>query len=99
MSYTVRFDRGNRWWTCSVFRLGANGLVTGAAVASGNGPTRDEARAAALAASDDAAIRAALTSSDSTRPYWVQGAVGEQLEAQRKAAASEPTARKRAARK
>ena len=95
MSYTVRFDRGNRGWTCSVFQLGADGLVAGAAVATGAGPTKDAARDAAIALTEDAAIRAALTGSDNTRPYWVQGPVGEQQEAHRKAAATEATARKR----
>ena len=40
-------------------------------------------------------IRAALTSSDSTRAYWVQGALGAQQEAQRTAAANEGPAKKR----
>jgi hypothetical protein len=95
MSYTVRFDRGNRWWTCSVFQLGADGVISGSAVATGTGHTKDEARDAAMASTADAAIRAALASSDNTRPYWVQGALGEGKEAQRKAAADEATARKR----
>ncbi len=95
--YTVRFNRGNRAWTCSVFRLGADGTAAGPSVADGSGHTKDEARDVALALAEDPLIRAALANSDNTRPYWVQGAFGEQQEAQRKAAATQsqgPTKRR-----
>ena len=95
MSYTVKFNRGNRGWACSVFRLGADGLVASPSVATGTGQTKDEARDGALTQTEDTAIRAALTSSDSTRAYWVQGALGAQQEAQRTAAANEGPAKKR----
>jgi hypothetical protein len=75
--------------------VGTDGRLEVPSVATGTGPTRDAARDAALALTEDAAIRAALASSDSTRPYWVQGALGQQQEAQRKAAALEAPARRR----
>src|SRR6186997_432552 len=77
MSYTVRFDRGNRGWTCSVFSLDGNGLKHGPTVATGTGNTQDAAREAALMATSDAGIRAALSGADPSRPHWVQGAIGE----------------------
>ena len=92
MSYTVRFERGNRGWTCSVFQLGADGTTSGPSVASGTGTTRDNAQDSALAQAGDPDIRAALASSDSTRPHWVQGAAGEQHEAQRRTAAAREAA-------
>ena len=95
MDYTVRFNRGNRGWTCSVFRLGTDGTAVGSAVATGAGQTKDDARDMALSLASDPGIRAALASSDHTRPYWVQGALGEKLEAQRKAASGQTTARRR----
>jgi hypothetical protein len=95
MSYTVRFDRGNRGWTCSVFRLEADGVIAGPSVASGTGLTKDAARDATLAVTEDAGIRVALTSLDIARPYWVQGALGEQREAQRLAEINEAPGRKR----
>ena len=95
--YTVRFDRGNRAWTCSVFQLGTGGLAVGPSVATGTGPTRDAARDDALALSSDPVIRAALAGSDNTRPYWMQGALGEKQEAERKAASTPSPARKRRA--
>lgn len=93
--YSVRFERGNRAWTCSVFQLGADQKSIGPSVASGTGQTRDDARDSALAAAADPAIRAALASSDQTRPYWTQGALGETCEAERKAAAVQGTGKKR----
>lgn len=77
MDYTVRFDRGNRGWTCSVFPLDANGLKAGDTVVTGAGQTQDAAKAAALTAATDDAVRAALTRADHTRPHWVQGAPGK----------------------
>ena len=94
-NYTVRFNRGNRGWACDVFPLGTDGMAAGPSVATGTGSTKDAAKEMALALASDPAIRAALANSDHTRPYWVQGAQGEQLEAQRKATASQGTARKR----
>jgi hypothetical protein len=91
----VRFNRGNRGWSCDVYALATDGTAAGPSVATGTGSTRDAAKEMALALADDPAIRAALASSDHRRPYWVQGALGEQLEAQRKTAASQATARKR----
>jgi hypothetical protein len=74
MNYTIRFDRGNRAWTCSVFQLGLNGQTSGPALVSGSGPTRDDAKNAAVALASDPAIRAALEGSDNRRPYWLQDA-------------------------
>ena len=72
MSYTVRFDRGNRGWTCSVFALDGNGKKAGETVASGTGTTQDAAKEAALNTTSHDAIRAALTAADPTRPHWLQ---------------------------
>jgi hypothetical protein len=72
MSYTVRFDRGNRGWTCSVFALDGNGMKSGETVASGTGTTQDAAKEAALNATSHDAIRAALTAADPGRPHWLQ---------------------------
>jgi hypothetical protein len=88
-NYTVRFDRGNRGWTCSVFAVDAAGTKAGRSVASGTGDTQQSARANALLSVSDENIRAALTSADPGRPHWVQGAVGEKREADRQAAAAE----------
>ena len=93
--YSVRFDRGNRAWTCSVFQLGADEKAVGAAVATGTGSSRDEARDSALALATDPAIRAALAGSDQSRPYWTQGAIGEKREAERKSAVAPTAGRKR----
>ncbi len=84
--YTVRFERGNRGWTCSVFSVGPNGMATGSALASGTGTTKDTARDMALSLASDPAVRIALANADHRRPYWIQGAIGEKQEAQRKAA-------------
>ena len=94
-NYTVRFNRGNRGWTCDVFPLGTDGMAAGPSVATGTGTTKDNAKEMALALASDPAIRAALANSDHTRPYWVQGPLGERLEAQRKAAVDHSPARKR----
>ena len=94
MSYTVRFDRGNRGWTCSVFSLDGNGLKHGPTVATGTGTTQDAAKEAALMATSDAGIRAALSGADPSRPHWVQGAVGEKQEEARKAAAFDARGRR-----
>lgn len=71
MSYTVKFNGGNRGWTCSVFRLGADGLVASPSVATGTGQTKDEARDGALTQTEDTAIRAALTSNIEGDPFAV----------------------------
>jgi hypothetical protein len=94
-NYTVRFNRGNRGWACDVYVLSADGTTSGPSVATGTGSTRDAAKANALALAGDPAIRAALTNADHRRPHWVQGPLGEQLEAQRKATATQGTPRKR----
>jgi len=94
-NYTVRFERGHRGWTCAVFSLGSDGRAAGSAVGSGTGATQDAAREAALALAVDPAIRAALATADHRRPYWIQGALGEKLESQRKAAAAQSSAAKR----
>jgi hypothetical protein len=86
-NYSVRFDRGNRGWTCSVFAVDATGMKAGPSLASGVGNTQQAAKDDALSLATDAGIRAALTSADPRRPHWVQGAAGEQREAERKAAA------------
>jgi hypothetical protein len=86
-NYSVRFDRGNRVWTCCVFVVDAAGMKTGRSVASGIGHTQQSAKADALLSTSDEGIRAALTSADPGRPHWVQGAEGERREAERKAAA------------
>ncbi len=93
--YSVRFERGNRAWTCSVFQLGADEKSVGAAVATGTGQSRNEARDAALALATDPEIRAALAGSDQSRPYWTQGALGEKREAERKSAAVPGVGKKR----
>ena len=85
--YSVRFDRGNRGWTCSVFAVDAAGTRAERSVASGTGTTQQAAKDDALAQTRDEEIRSALASADPTRPYWVQGFVGEMREAERKAAA------------
>ena len=86
MSYTVRFDRDNRGWTCSVFSLDGNGAKSGASLATGTGVTQDAAKTAALTATSDAAVRAALTAADPARPYWLQGGLQERHEAAMRAA-------------
>ena len=98
LTYTVRFDRGNRGWTCSVFALDASGVKAGATVASGSGNTQQAARADALALASDPGIRAALASADPSRPHWVQGVAGEKQEAERKAAATQTVRRVRSER-
>jgi hypothetical protein len=94
-TYTVRFERGNRDWTCSVFEASADGRTVGAALVSGSGTTKDRAKDQALTLTHDPALRAALASADHSRPYWVQGALGQQQEAQRKAAAHQAAATRR----
>jgi hypothetical protein len=74
-------------------------MKTGGAVATGTGTTQEAAREAALTATSDDAVRAALIGADPTRPHWVQGAVGEKREAARKAAASERQGSTRAERR
>jgi hypothetical protein len=97
-NYTVRFDRGNRGWTCSVFALDASGVKAGRTLASGTGHTQQAAKEDALATASAPEIRAALTGADHRRPHWVQGAAGERQEAERKAAASEKRGATRSAR-
>jgi hypothetical protein len=89
MSYTVRFDRGNRGWTCSVFQLDGNGLKAGGTVASGTGQTRDAAKEAALIGTSDEAVRAALADADPRRPHWAQGPLAATLGAAPKTATRE----------
>lgn len=88
MNYTVRFDRGNRGWTCSVYPMDGSGFKAGTAVAAGSGTTQQAAKEDALSLSVDLEIRAALKNADPTRPHWVQGAAGEKREAERRAEAS-----------
>jgi hypothetical protein len=88
MNYTVRFDRGNRGWTCSVYTLDANGVKAGAAVATGSGNTQDAAKGEALSLAVDVGIRIALKNADPRRPHWMQGGKGEQIDADRRAEAS-----------
>jgi len=95
IDYTVRFSRGNRGWTCSVFPLGADGRIAGGSVTEGTGHTKDDAKAAALGLTNDATIRAVLAGSDSRTPYWVQGRLGEEQERLRHAAPRETTTRRR----
>jgi hypothetical protein len=98
-NYSVRFDRGNRGWTCSVFAIDATtGMKAGASLATGTGATQQAAKEDALSSVSDAGIRAALTSADPSRPHWVQGAAGEQREAERKAAAGSSGRRTRTVR-
>ena len=86
-NYSVRFDRGNRGWTCSVFAVDDTGMKAERSLVSGTGNTQQAAKDDALSLASDPGIRAALTSADPRRPYWVQGAAGEKREAERKAAA------------
>jgi hypothetical protein len=97
-NYSVRFDRGNRGWTCSVFAVDAAGMKVGRSLADGTGTTQQAAKDAALSLASDAGIRAALASADPTRPHWVQGAEGERREAERKAAADRSERRTRSER-
>jgi hypothetical protein len=94
-TYSVRFERGNRGWTCSVFAVDDTGTRAERSVASGTGNTQQAAKDDALSLAFDAGIRAALTSADPRRPYWVQGAAGERREAERKAAAGSSERRPR----
>jgi hypothetical protein len=71
-NYSVRFDRGNRGWTCSVFVVDAAGVKAERSVASGAGNTQQAAKDDALSSTTDEAIRAALTSADPRRPHWAQ---------------------------
>src|SRR5262245_33962690 len=93
--YSVRFERGNRGWTCSVFAVDATGTKTGRSLATGTGSTQQAAKDDALLSANDAGIRAALTSADPSRPHWVQGVAGEKREAERKAAADSSERRTR----
>ena len=87
--YTVRYHRGNRDWTCSVFLQDKLGTAVGTSVASGTGRTQADAKDMALTLTSDPAIRAALLSSDHRRPYWLQGTLGEAHDARRNAARPE----------
>ena len=87
-NYSVRFDRGNRGWTCSVFAVDATGMKAGGSLVSGSGITQQAAKDDALSLASDAGIRAALASADPGRPHWVQGTAGEKREAERKATAA-----------